>query len=88
VSVDTRATVFVEKMKAAGLPRRAIESFVYHLRNLLDGESGTLRETDILPIPALPDSENFESSRSVGEAELTRVVVIKLNGDILALGRL
>ncbi len=80
--VDPEIRVFVEKMKAAGLPRRAIDSFVYHLRNLLDGNAGLLRESDILPIPSLPDSETFEHSRPLGEKTLSKVVIIKLNGGL------
>jgi len=82
LAVDDRAAVFVEKMKSAGLPRRAIESFVYHLGNLFSGATGTLREAEILPIPALPDSETFEAARPAGENMLSRVAVIKLNGGL------
>jgi len=82
VSVEHRTAVFIEKMKAAGLPRRAIESFVYHLGNLVSGGKGALRESAILPIQALPDSEDFGPSRPAGAAMMSRVAVIKLNGGL------
>lgn len=82
MSVDHRVEKFTSRMKEAGLSRRAIESFVYHLGNLFSGTTGTLREDDILPIPALPDCENFKNSPETGEAALSRVVVIKLNGGL------
>lgn len=80
--VDPRILAFVEKMKSAELPRRATDSFVYHLKHLLKGTTGLLKESDILPIPALPDSESFLSCRPIGERTLSHVVIIKLNGGL------
>ena len=68
-----------EKMRREGLPDIAIETFADYERQLREGETGTLPESEIEPLGELPDAT--ELPRGCEEA-LDRVVVLKLNGGL------
>jgi UTP--glucose-1-phosphate uridylyltransferase len=69
----------VDKMRREGLPEIAVETFAHYERRLREGEQGTLPESDLKPLEDLPDAAELPSG---GEAELDRVVVLKLNGGL------
>lgn len=70
----------VEKMRAEGLGDAAVESFARQYERLRKGETGTLAESEIEPVDALPDAEALtEEARA---EDLDAVVVIKLNGGL------
>lgn len=79
---DPRGDEFVAKMRAADLPEEAIESFVFHLRRYLDGDTGTLGRDEIAPISSLPDAEGFSAFTKAGGTAFGRAAVIKLNGGL------
>src|SRR3954452_18026272 len=69
-----------EKMRRAGLPEVAIETFAHYYRQLEAGETGLMAESEIEPVDTLPDADDL-----VEEAApelLGRTVVIKLNGGL------
>ena len=69
----------VEKMRREGLPEIAIETFAHYERRLREGEEGTLPESELAPLEDVPDAEALPPG---GEAEVDRVVVLKLNGGL------
>jgi UTP--glucose-1-phosphate uridylyltransferase len=70
----------IEKMRAEGLGDAAVESFARQYERLRDGETGTLAESEIEPVDALPDAEDLEASADA--ALLDQAVVLKLNGGL------
>ncbi len=74
--------LFTEKMRKADMPESAIASFRLHLDRLVQGERGTLPESEIQPVEALADAEQLAKHRETGRSALDRVVVIKLNGGL------
>src|SRR3954451_17263119 len=69
-----------QKMRDAGLPDVAVETFAHYYRQLEAGETGLIPETEIEPVSSLPDAEDL-----VDEAPaelLDQAVVIKLNGGL------
>lgn len=74
---------FQKWMIEENLPRVSIDTFRYYYQQLIQGETGVIREKDILPVDSLPDSETFGADLSIaGQAALSRTVVIKLNGGL------
>lgn len=74
---------FETRMREAGLSDRAVRTFQLHWERLAQGETGLLSESNILPAPSLPDSTDLDPScRRLGEAALTRLAVIRLNGGL------
>ena len=69
----------VEKMRRDGLPEIAIETFAHYERRLREGEEGTLPESELAPLEDVPDADALPLG---GDAELDRVVVLKLNGGL------
>jgi UTP--glucose-1-phosphate uridylyltransferase len=69
----------VEKMRRAGLPEIAIETFAQYERRLHEGEEGTLPESEIEPLEDLPDASELPEE---GDEAIARVVVLKLNGGL------
>ena len=78
------------KMAAAGLKPAAVAAFRGNFQKLVEGDSGTLPESAIDPVPSLPrfdaDVVGFREAHGVADAELGDVlratVVIKLNGGL------
>ncbi len=78
-----RFAPFQDRMQAAGIPSRVIESFRRQYTQLLQGETGYIPESQALPLDHLPCLEALEKSyASAGEEALGRLVVIKLNGGL------
>jgi UTP--glucose-1-phosphate uridylyltransferase len=69
----------LEKMRPAGLPEAAIETFAYYERRLREGEEGTLPESELEPLTGLPDAEDLPESDG---SALSQAVVLKLNGGL------
>jgi UTP--glucose-1-phosphate uridylyltransferase len=69
----------VEKMRREGLPEIAVETFAHYEQRLRAGEQGMLPESALEPLAHLPDAADLPTG---GEAELDRVVVLKLNGGL------
>jgi UTP--glucose-1-phosphate uridylyltransferase len=69
-----------EKMRDAGLPGVAIDTFAHYYRQLEAGETGLIPEAEIEPVHDVPDAEALsdEASREL----LDQAVVIKLNGGL------
>jgi len=76
--------LFIEKMKKAGLPEPAIDTFSNYYSQLKTGKTGLIPENEITPlkkgeIDSLSDLSDFKKS---GEKALHKTVVIKLNGGL------
>ena len=70
----------LEKMRAAGLPDVAVETFAHYWRALEAGETGLIAESEIEPVESLPDADDL-----VEQADpelLDQAVVLKLNGGL------
>lgn len=72
---------FEEKMKKAGVPASAIQSFRDNYERLLSGETGLISEDSIEPVAELPQFEKLPE-RPFDPALLSQTVVIKLNGGL------
>jgi UTP--glucose-1-phosphate uridylyltransferase len=70
----------IEKMRAEGLGDAAVESFARQYERLREGDTGTLAESEIDPVDALPDAEDL--TEEADAALLDQAVVIKLNGGL------
>jgi UTP--glucose-1-phosphate uridylyltransferase len=68
----------VEKMRRAGLPEPAIDTFRHYYEQLAAGETGMLPESEIEPAEGVVDLESLEE----GGAPLDEAVVLKLNGGL------
>lgn len=74
---------FAAKMAEEGLPDIAIQTFSYYYERLVEGQTGLIAESEIRPVTDLPDVEKLGGNyRAVGEASLSKAVVIKLNGGL------
>jgi UTP--glucose-1-phosphate uridylyltransferase len=69
----------LEKMRPAGLPEAAIETFAYYERRLREGEEGTLPESELEPLTELPDADDLPESDG---SALSQALVLKLNGGL------
>ena len=70
------------KMRAAGLPEAAVESFRRCFTAVSRGETGLLARAEIEPVRELPDAGDLAPFRDDGVQWLDRVVVLKLNGGL------
>jgi UTP--glucose-1-phosphate uridylyltransferase len=68
----------VEKMRREGLPDAAIDTFEHYYRQLAEGETGMLPESDIEPLDELQDLDTLADE----EGPLDQAVVLKLNGGL------
>jgi UTP--glucose-1-phosphate uridylyltransferase len=68
----------MEKMRREGLPDAAIDTFRHYYRQLAEGETGMLPESDIEPVEELQDLESLPEE----DAPLDQAVVLKLNGGL------
>ena len=70
-------------MRDDGLPEPAIASFSHHYRQLVAGATGMIPEGDIAPVLTLPDADALSDDlEALGQANLHRSVIIKLNGGL------
>ena len=74
---------FAERMAAESLPNIAIKTFEYYYTQLVEGQTGLVPETDIVPVDSLPDVETFPSAlANTGREALPKTVLLKLNGGL------
>jgi UTP--glucose-1-phosphate uridylyltransferase len=71
-----------DKMRAAGLPPVAIETFAHYYRQLESGETGLIPESEIEPVTDVPDAETLPAPGDDIDALLDQTVVVKLNGGL------
>jgi UTP--glucose-1-phosphate uridylyltransferase len=69
-----------EKMRAAGLPAIAIETFAHYYRLLEAGDTGLIPEAAIEPVQELPDAADL--LEDAPPELLDQAVVIRLNGGL------
>ncbi len=79
---DHKLEMFRQIMIAAGLHPLSISIFEKYYIQLSAGETGSIPETDLMPLETLPCSENLKDLAEEGIRELPRAVVIKLNGGL------
>ena len=68
----------VEKMRREGLPEPAIATFEHYYRQLAEGETGMIPESEIEPVE---DPQELDALPE-GDAALDEAVVLKLNGGL------
>jgi UTP--glucose-1-phosphate uridylyltransferase len=68
----------VEKMRREGLPDAAIDTFCHYYRQLAEGETGMLPESEIEPVGDVQDVDALPEA----DAPLDEAVVLKLNGGL------
>jgi UTP--glucose-1-phosphate uridylyltransferase len=68
----------VEKMRREGLPDAAIDTFSHYYRQLAEGETGMLPESEIEPAGDVQDLNALPEA----DAPLDEAVVLKLNGGL------
>jgi UTP--glucose-1-phosphate uridylyltransferase len=73
---------FERKMRAAGCPLEAIESFRHYYAELRAGHTGMLGRREIGPVEDVPRAGDLTPHRAAGGAALDRCVVLKLNGGL------
>ncbi len=74
----------IEKMRARGLPRIAIETFSRYYEQIVSGETGLIKDADIRPVSPL-EIEQFktlEAFAPYGKKVFTKAVRIVLNGGL------
>ncbi|MDQ6915714.1 MAG: UTP--glucose-1-phosphate uridylyltransferase [Actinomycetota bacterium] len=71
-----------EKMRAAGVPEVAIDTFRHYYRQLEAGETGRLPEAEIEPVESLPSADDLPEEEPALHDALDATVVIKLNGGL------
>jgi UTP--glucose-1-phosphate uridylyltransferase len=78
-----RFAPFADRMRGAGLPELIINTFEYYYRQLVEGETGLIPETNIEPVAALPDAETLPADLARAAPDvLKKTVLIKLNGGL------
>jgi len=71
------------KMLSAKLPDIVIRSFEYYFKQLVEGATGNLPEKTISEVKTLPDAFNLQEKHLIrGHQEMSRTVMIKLNGGL------
>lgn len=73
---------FERAMRDKGQPELAIAVFRHHHEELVAGATGLVPESSIAPVASLPDAQELSDHHERGRAELSRLVVIKLNGGL------
>lgn len=82
-TIDDQFAPFATRMKKEGLPQLAIDTFKYYYERLVEGQTGLIPESEIEPVPSLPDAESFTADFAAqGEEALARTVLLKLNGGL------
>lgn len=75
---------FSRKMAAENLPQKVIDNFHYYYRQLVEGATGLIQETDIEPVESLADIQEVssEETAAIGKDYTHKTVIIKLNGGL------
>ena len=73
---------FADRMREAGLPPVAVETFRLHYETLRSGSGGRIGRPEIGPVDDVPHAGDLSRHRAAGRAALDRTVVIKLNGGL------
>ncbi len=74
---------FAEKMRQEDLPDIVIRTFEHYYRQLAEGKTGQISESEIQPVESLPASEYFPPEMAdAGRASLPRAILLKLNGGL------
>ena len=68
----------VEKMRGEGLPDAAIATFEHYYRQLAEGETGMIPESEIEPVEDVQQLDDLSDE----DAPLDEAVVLKLNGGL------
>lgn len=75
--------LFAQRMESAGLPTVFIDTFSYYYQQLVEGHTGLIPETEIMPVSTLPDAETLPAElTTLGEKVMGQTAVIKLNGGL------
>jgi UTP--glucose-1-phosphate uridylyltransferase len=78
-----QALSVADKLRGDGAGEAAVATFLSQLSRVRAGELGTLPESALQPVPALPDIEALPAVRAADVADLLQqAVVIKLNGGL------
>ncbi len=72
----------VDKMRADGVPDRAIAVFEHYYRELEAGKTGTVAESDVSPLSAPIRLTDLRVDETMARTALDHTVVIKLNGGL------
>ena len=71
------------KMKIANLAEMVINNFRHYYHQLVNGETGTIQESEIDPVDTIIDSEEFsEEYGQKGSKNIHKTAIIKLNGGL------
>ena len=74
---------YAEKLRSAGMPELAAESFRHYFSLLVEGETGMLPERAIEPVRDLPSMEDLgEDLAEAGRRALGATVSLRLNGGL------
>jgi len=74
---------FLELMKKEGIDDIAIRNFEYYYKQLLEGCTGFISESEIRHVESLPDFEKFPEGLALkGKESMGRTVFLKLNGGL------
>ncbi|MBT8445040.1 MAG: UTP--glucose-1-phosphate uridylyltransferase, partial [Gammaproteobacteria bacterium] len=76
--------LYLEKLKAEGLPEHVGNSFAWYFEKLCANETGVIREDDIVPVEpsALRHCDDLSSFAGAGAAALGKACIAKLNGGL------
>jgi UTP--glucose-1-phosphate uridylyltransferase len=74
---------FAERMRAEALPEIVIQTFAHYYKQLRQGQTGLVPESEVEPVTNLPDTAVFSAELAdVGCAALAHTVLLKLNGGL------
>jgi UTP--glucose-1-phosphate uridylyltransferase len=71
-----------EKMRQAGVPDAAIDTFRHYYEELASGASGLVAEDEIEPVESVPSLDELPHDEAEGGKALDHTVAIKLNGGL------
>lgn len=81
--VDADFGPFLERMRAERLPDIVVRTFEHYYKELAQGQTGLIAESEIAPIESLPDMEQLPAGLAeIGQAAIGRAVLLKLNGGL------
>lgn len=81
--MENHVSKFINKMVKENLPEIVMETFEYYYNKLLEGETGLLPETEIIPVEHLHEYEKLDDKYlQLGQSLIDKSVIIKLNGGL------